>query len=65
MLKIHPTDTAKLSQAEAAVVALLWRGLSNGEISRELGKALGTAKSQPSPRLQPSPVLRLTRWLAS
>ena len=36
----------KLSPAEAAVVAELARGLTNGEIARALGKSPGTVKNQ-------------------
>ncbi len=36
----------KLSAAEAAVVAELSRGLTNGEIARVLGKSVGTVKNQ-------------------
>ncbi len=55
MLKDHPEGGAgagrsprvvKLSPAEAAVVAQVSRGLTNGEIARELGKSVGTVKNQ-------------------
>ncbi|HEX7630795.1 MAG TPA: LuxR C-terminal-related transcriptional regulator [Lacunisphaera sp.] len=36
----------KLSPAEAAVVAELARGLTNGEIARALDKSPGTVKNQ-------------------
>ena len=53
MLKHHPEGSTggpqgvvKLSPAEAAVVAQVARGLTNGEIARALGKSIGTVKNQ-------------------
>ncbi len=41
-----PRGVVKLSPAEAAVVAQLSQGLTNGEIARVLGKSVGTVKNQ-------------------
>jgi DNA-binding NarL/FixJ family response regulator len=56
---------AKLSRAEAAVVALLARGLSNGEIAREQGKSLGTVKNQLSSAYRKLGVTSRTRLMAA
>ncbi|MBL9218685.1 MAG: response regulator transcription factor [Opitutaceae bacterium] len=64
MLKSHPNGAVQLSRAEAAVVALLTRGLSNGEIARAQGKSLGTIKNQLSSAYRKLGVRSRTRLMA-
>lgn len=40
------SGVVKLTPAEAAVVALVARGLTNAEIAATLGKSVGTVKGQ-------------------
>jgi DNA-binding NarL/FixJ family response regulator len=65
MLQDRQGGPGKLSPAEAAVVALLVRGLSNDEIAREQGKSLGTIKNQLSSAYRKLGVHSRTRLMAA